>query len=324
MCRKVFYPVFFLALLLQGAALASFYHSPTVVPFWQAGQTIFVEATIDGISGNYVLDTGSPELILNNAYFTGRPRAWEKSNVVDMHGQASAALYYPVTQMLLDNMPFDNLLALVMDLSGIEEIKDTSVAGIIGYSVFKDLELVFDFTNRQLLLFPLNKSGIHICLPCSPPPTDSFDIKISGHFPFVIARLGDRELKLGIDSGSEVNILNERVFKKVTTTFEPTGRMYLAGLSDGRKEAPVGMASGISIEDWDFDPVRVVVTDLKHLNRNLPQNLDGILGAPFLSQMKMSINFKRKKLFLWQSPFDQLADKGKTKDTSDTMNKAKK
>jgi hypothetical protein len=40
-----------------------------VIPFRQAGNLIIVEATIDGLRGNFILDTGAPYLVLNATYF---------------------------------------------------------------------------------------------------------------------------------------------------------------------------------------------------------------------------------------------------------------
>src|ERR1700753_4525395 len=44
-----------------------------VVPIKRAGNLIIVEATIDNLEGNFVLDTGAPYLGLNKTYFRDAP-----------------------------------------------------------------------------------------------------------------------------------------------------------------------------------------------------------------------------------------------------------
>jgi len=42
------------------------------IPIKRAGNLIIVEAQIDSIAGNFVLDTGAPYLVLNATYFLGK------------------------------------------------------------------------------------------------------------------------------------------------------------------------------------------------------------------------------------------------------------
>src|SRR6201996_276697 len=44
-----------------------------VVPIKRAGNLIIVEAAVDSVEGNFVLDTGAPYLVLNETYFRDYP-----------------------------------------------------------------------------------------------------------------------------------------------------------------------------------------------------------------------------------------------------------
>ena len=45
-----------------------------VVPIKRAGNLIIVEAQVDSVEGNFVLDTGAPYLVLNETYFRDSPK----------------------------------------------------------------------------------------------------------------------------------------------------------------------------------------------------------------------------------------------------------
>ena len=44
-----------------------------VIPFTRAGNLILIKAKVDSIDGNFILDTGAPNLVLNMTYFRHYP-----------------------------------------------------------------------------------------------------------------------------------------------------------------------------------------------------------------------------------------------------------
>jgi hypothetical protein len=53
--------------------------SSGVIPFTRAGNLIVVKAKVDTMEGNFILDTGSPHLVLNLTYFRDYPSTWSQS-----------------------------------------------------------------------------------------------------------------------------------------------------------------------------------------------------------------------------------------------------
>ncbi len=43
------------------------------IPFTRAGNLILIQATVDTVQGNFILDTGAPNLVLNLTYFRKYP-----------------------------------------------------------------------------------------------------------------------------------------------------------------------------------------------------------------------------------------------------------
>ena len=51
-----------------------------IVPIKRAGNLIIVEAQIDSLEGNFVMDTGAPYLVLNSTYFRDSPHVEEQQS----------------------------------------------------------------------------------------------------------------------------------------------------------------------------------------------------------------------------------------------------
>ncbi len=301
----VFQPAAWLPLLFFCLKMAA---SPIVVPFQLAGNSIVVEALVNGVAGKFILDTGSPEVLLNNAWFEGfEAPSTGSSNVMDIHGKVSEWLCYNVKELKLGGAELPRQLALVLDLRNLETMKGMYLLGILGYSAFRNFELMFDFENLQLTLFPLKKNGDYAGGEPSVFPSASFDLEMCGHIPAVIVHWKGKALRMGIDSGSEINVFDASAFEKEGLSLFTTDSVMVRGISRHRVVAPVGFAQGFSLGDWEPGRVQVTVADLKHIQEQVSPGLDGLLGTPFLQKGKMAINYKRKKLYLWREERVQLA-----------------
>ena len=45
--------------------------------------------------------------------------------------------------------------------------------------------------------------------------------------------------------------------------------------------------------------MKCIVKDMMHLNRTLRTKLDGLLGFEFLKQYKISINYRKNEMYIW-------------------------
>jgi predicted aspartyl protease len=280
----------------------------TIVPFQLIGNSIFVKATVNEVTGNFLLDTGSPDLLLNSAYFDGIYLPQQSYSIQDINGHSRNMLHFRVKHLSMGDYEFDEQHAFVIDLQSIETLKKIKVAGIIGYSVLKEVEVMFDFDNRQILLFPLDRKGRRTCALKDYEELDSFDLKMSGHITYLTARFGKKKVRLGIDSGAEVNMLNKHTARRKAASIKVTGNLLVKGITAGNKTCGKGVVEGLTIGGWAA-PMEMAIADLYPLNENLDVDLHGILGAPFLMQGKVAINFKRRKMYFRHSIDGSLAAK---------------
>lgn len=278
------------ALALPQSILAA--GNPIVVPFMMAGNAIFIEAKINDQTGVFLFDTGASDLILNSAYFKGDP---DHSEVIGLYGNPLKTAYYLAKNIEIGGTYISKDIALVLDLSSLEKAKNMCIAGIIGYSILKDFELHFDFTTQQILLFGLRKNEKN---PAWVNADHSFDFKMSGHIPYLEIKLGGQMVRMGIDSGSERNILQPEMLD--LQSFEPTGALRLAGLSTQTMRQVIGQVSGFCLGSLKMDKLEFILADLMPVSKELPVRLDGVLGVQFLKNYKVAINFKLRKIYLWE------------------------
>ena len=279
----------------------------SVVPFQLIGNSIFVKGSVNGRSGNFLLDTGSPSLLLNSKYFQGIRQYASGLSILDIHGQSQQAAYCMVSEMFIADRRIKETQGLVIDLSALEKAKGISIVGIIGYSSLSNLEVVFDFDNWVLWLVPLDRKGNQLESIKSFKVVSSFKLRMSGHISYITANFNGKKIRLGIDSGSEVNMLNRRLAKRNRRNVKVTGHLVVRGLADESLTCGTATLQNLELEPGQNATLEVALSDMYHLNECLGVNLHGLLGAPFLMQGKVAINFKKKRLYLGQSLEEGLA-----------------
>jgi hypothetical protein len=111
--------------VIGGISFPNAYYSPDpppladfktlIVPIKKAGNLIIIEATVDSLEGNFVLDTGAPYLVLNETYFRNSSHlaTQESEGVNGSSGSFSTVVH---TFNILD-LKYSRLTADVPDLS---------------------------------------------------------------------------------------------------------------------------------------------------------------------------------------------------------------
>ena len=280
----------------------------TIIPFIQVDDLILVEVTIDGKTGNFIVDTGAPTLFLNKKYFKGRIENKEEQSW-DINGAVSFSEVYYTKKLQIQTFEKKKMAARVIDLSHQEKAKNTVIYGVLGYDIFKNMELVFDFDKKELSLYKLDKKGNRLWKNdhSFDYPTDSFTLNMSRHIPFLVAFIDGKRLRLGIDSGAEMNILERDVFKNQSYLLDYQQPVLVNGFSNRKKQVRTAALSNLEVEDATFKRMNFALMDLSLLQGHRGVKLDGMLGSNFLKSCRMSINYRKKKFYLWQTENQQLA-----------------
>ncbi|HRI61557.1 MAG TPA: hypothetical protein PK228_17585 [Saprospiraceae bacterium] len=279
----------------------------TVVPFGCVNKLVVVQAETDGKKGFFILDTGTPDLTLNNIYFQGEPT--EKV----FYGVNEEALEVQVKFARLNIEGFiKDTEAKIVDFTAIEAYTGLPVLGAIGNKVFEDCEVVFDYVFKEFTIYRLDKNGkpLHN-RALHEPPRDTLAFTQKGSMPSVEVRIGEKRMRLGLDSGAGVNVLDENKKPEIESLLKNGGKKALASFGADTLVASSAQLDSVVASKINCPTLNVYFISLKKLNHDLPgPDLDGIMGYEFLSHYRTAINFRKKEIYIWDAGYvqGQLAD----------------
>jgi hypothetical protein len=130
-----------------------------IIPIKRVQNLIVVEARLDSMVGNFILDTGSPNLVLNKTYFRQGWKLYDKTPVHAGGLSAAPVMRTRVNNLAIKELYFEKLTADLSDLSHIENHRGIKILGLLGVSLFTDFEMVIDLHKGILYLHKLDKKG---------------------------------------------------------------------------------------------------------------------------------------------------------------------
>jgi len=269
-----------------------------VLPFHLVSRLIIVEAKIDSQSGYFILDTGAPDLLMNRQYFK---RKGKNLPFIEMNGQSVMSTQVTIN-FQLGKTKAKNRTVSALDLSALEQTTKLPIMGIIGFQQLKKYELLFDYEKKTICFFRLNRKGERLSSSFYPQlsPIIKIPFRWKGHLPVIPIKQGITELYFGIDSGAGINLI-DRKKEHFLTENEPNVRLVKL-LSLGKKSINTQrkVIENGTIGFYALLPMKTLACHLRAINNHLAgKKIDGIIGYEFLSQQKVAINFKLKRVSLW-------------------------
>ncbi|MBU6340397.1 MAG: aspartyl protease family protein [Bacteroidetes bacterium] len=273
------------------------------IPFTFTGTLITVRARLDTLEGNFFFDTGASTLVLNNR-FLKRSNAAATENRGSVTGKVQLVGAMSVDSFQLDELIISNIQADVVDLSHIERSKKIALMGIIGYEVFKDFEILYDYNARLLVLVRLDQKGNQLeRIPdWEYALLQSIPIRVEGHFALLDLEFeGNKKKQFGLDTGAEQNLLSsESGGRFLKANFEIRKRVRLGGVGQEKIEVLSGLLQHAHVDSFQFRPMATLLTNLNDINAVNQTYMDGILGYEFFVQYPMSINYRKKRLTFYR------------------------
>lgn len=242
---------------------------------------ILVEGDIDGQRGWFILDTGSPGLVLNKRYFSGTPSETmaygihQKINVEELE----------ITLFRWQCIEKKRILSLVIDLTALERGLEQKLWGLIGYEIFRHKELIVDYE----LMSIEQRSSMAKSKQLIPDMVVFFEM--SEHLPIVSLEIEGSKRMMILDSGSESNIITENLG---SIALASEGETFIMGLDQVSVLARI-VQMQIIMPSGAIQMEVIVKPSGKY------PDTSGLLGASFLKKYrKWSINYYKQRLSLWQ------------------------
>jgi hypothetical protein len=272
-----------------------------IIPFNRVGNLIIIQATADTSTGNFILDTGAPGLVLNLTYFRQYPLT-DAEDRGSVSGAVTGAVQTTVHKFSFGTSSFKMLNADMISLGHIEDKRGIKILGLIGVSFFKGCEMIIDYEQSLIHLHQINKkeSSTYKSKLLDSANYNILDFDVIDNKIIAYVKLGERKMKFFIDTGAESNILDSRLPNKVFESMTITGRTKVVGTSNKIVEALYGNLKNIKVGNSELLPLPFVITNLESACISEVCCIDGILGFNFLAGHKVGFNFVKRQMYLWK------------------------
>ena len=266
------------------------------IPLKRAGKLFVMEGTLNGVSGNFIMDTGASGLLLNNTYFRNSivVEGEEGGGVTGSTGEVERI---HVNKLVVSDMVFTNIAADVASLGHLEDRRGIKILGLFGMNLLQQMEIVVDIKNSELQLFRVDKNGDR---PGKQSPEVKFDIvskvKIFRNILFVKAQVGGKQLDFCLDTGAESNLLNSGCPKQAMEMVTITRRSALRGAGKRQGEILMGTLTDLQFENRQFGPMETAVCSLTAMSNKYGYPIDGMLGYDFFIKGRFYINMIKRQM----------------------------
>ncbi len=264
--------------------------------FELVGGLIFLNAKLEGRSQSFILDTGSPHLLLNTSLY-GKKR--NNKNGFEINGVGGKK---KVKKMYKVNFDWQGINvkrepSYSVNLGNIAKIKKRDLAGLISYDQVKRKELLIDYEKEKVFLISKsNKTFFE-----NYDKSDRIWFRMVGHIPVVKVKIGNKRYYFGIDTGAEINVIDKRLRKRLPKDMIASDFLGLIMGSDNKKI----QVNHIKVKEMKvgksyYKNQPFAFADLSFLQGEDGIQLDGLLGYPFLKEALFSINYRKKQLCKWE------------------------
>lgn len=272
-----------------------------IIPIKRVDRLLLIEARIDTMQGNFIIDTGAPDLILNHTYFR---KYWVSSDAIasNVGGLPSGPVKNTwIDQLEIRELRFERIKAKLTELSHIENRSSIKILGLLGVDIFKEFSMTIDLQKNILVLKKLDKKGNELSNLESPVTNRvmKIPVKIINSTIMLQGMVAGKKLNLCLDSGAETNVINGNISEKVLKKFTLARRSVLLGTGGSTVEVLVGKLDDFTIGTMNLSNLPTVISNLEEFGNATDQQIDGMVGFEFLNKGIICINFKKKELSVY-------------------------
>lgn len=266
---------------------------------------IGINVSVNGIEGFLIFDTGAEGLVLNSKYFEGKEAGHYRCISAT---QSNLPTQTTFADVIIGHTEWKNRSAFVLPLTYLETGEEVKVLGLIGGKFFIKYKVMLNFHDMRFELLPavrrknqaLYLSNINSNLIILP-----FNWK--GDMPWISAHIEGQSLKLGLDTGAEINFLDKKKWSSLQAYLFNFESGYYRTVSRKISKTKAARLRNLQFGELLCFPMRTMAMDMLNINSQIPgANLDGLLGYEFLKQFsKVTIDFKNRLLWMEQYESEQ-------------------
>lgn len=272
-----------------------------IIPIKRVDRLLLIEARVDTLMGNFVIDTGAPDLILNHTYFR---KYWVSADAIasNVGGIPAGPVKNTwIDQLEIRELRFERIKAKLTELGHIENRSSIKILGLLGVEIFKEFSMTIDLQKNVLILKKLDKQGNEINNTEKPltAKLTKIPVRIVNNTIMLQGAVAGKQLNFCLDSGAETNLINANVSDKVLEKFTLARRSVLLGTGGAKVEVLVGRLDDFTIGTMNLSNLPTVISNLEDFGEASAQQIDGMVGFEFLNKGIICINFRKKELIVY-------------------------
>lgn len=265
-------------------------NSQVTIPLVQAGKLLLIEAEVDGLRGNFILDTGAPYLVLNTTYFRNTLKI-DTLVAGGITGAACDLCRTRIGRLNLSSIHYDSLEADVIPLGQIENKRGVKILGLFGLELFKGFQIEIDL--RQQVLRINLKALEH------PKASLTWPMELKNSTMIFVGEVAGKKLTWVLDSGAETVVLGSHLKKKVLNEFQIKQQVLLTGSTGEETEVFFGILPRLSIADYPFEALPAILGNLDTMGKAYGFEIDGMIGYDLFLRGRVMIDFVNQEIHMY-------------------------
>lgn len=266
------------------------------IPFKLAGKVIIIPATVNGISGNFILDTGIPHAVLNAAYFDGQKVDRIYSSVLS----ATPKIKATYAQVQLKGLHWNGVYAEVLPLEHLETIKGMPIHGLLGGRMLRNYMLWIDYQQQFIWLEKNGDEWETSYFPLAPGETVlEHEFRFKNGSPSIYVELGGTSHLFTLDTGAETNVIDTKYQTAFAPFFNLERQKVLTSFTKQADRITSTLIYDMKVMNTKCQPMISTFLSLSEWNTSTKgPKVAGILGYEFLHQFRVCIHFKKRMMYL--------------------------
>lgn len=285
MKRFSLYRVWLIILVLITTTMA--YSAPKgaySIPFDYVNGLIVIEAEVDGIDGNYILDTGSSDILINDT------ENKSSSSVFSTPSEdAVSAGEKIIKNLLIGGLHKTNIPAYTVDLSAIEAYVSREISGVLGSIAFAPSIIDIDFASKNISLLttsvPRHMYEDLYILP----------FEMENEVPVVSVKMNGTLHTFILDTGATSHFVNMDVIANSTKVEKLDITKQITTSFSNDTEADVVIVKDMEIGDKVLKEISMLSLNLDSLEENMGRKISGLLSVHKLAS-RVIIDLENQKI----------------------------
>ena len=262
------------------------------IPFIYSRHLVLIKGSIGNLSGYWILDTGAPQLVINNRYATEVVTLQDKLSW-DAAGKAQQIASTTARNIRIGGLHIKRKDVFTVNLSTLEKERNVTLLGLVGLQVLISYEVIIN-SSEQILL--LTKNSRRSNLSINHADAIKIPFKLSANKMILEAVIGERRYKLLFDTGAETSILSRQMVKKCPDHFRLRRYSKLITSNQAIGAAQDGVINELAISDLLFTNLRVLVHHFEKASQGIDESIHGAIGYELLRIGVVHIDFRGREI----------------------------